>query len=145
MNDVLSDRHSRGQIICSPASTTSIGCPLQEQMYVFIKIRSRTGACFSLEEAPKYTHRMEHHAPVRVVEMKLVFYRRTLLLRRIKKRPHVFTCSLFLLILLHAASVALRRSLTGSRNILCALEPFSHLLKRCAINLSTRIPLVEDV
>src|SRR6266852_197542 len=76
MNDVLSDRHSRGQINCSPASVKSIGRPFQEQMCVFIKIRSRTGVCFHLKEVHIYMHWLEHHAPVRALETESAMYRK---------------------------------------------------------------------
>lgn len=39
------------------------------------------------------------------------------------------------------ALAAFRHSETGVRTMLCDLEPLSHLLIRCGINLSTRITL----
>ena len=61
-----------------------------------------------------------------------------------KETARVFTCGLFVMSTSEVAPTALRHFLTGVRSMLCSLEPLSHLLKRCGINLATRITLAQD-
>ena len=62
-------------------------------------------------------------------------------LKESRKGPHVSTCGPCVMSPSEAASTALRHPVTGVKTMLCGLEPLSHLLKRCGINLSARIPL----
>ena len=93
----------------------------------------------------RWRERLELHALVWEEETKPLMYRSPLPNGESRKRPPMKTpavpvcCSLS-----EATLAALRYPLTHVRTRRCGLKTLSHLFKRCRINLSTRIALLED-